>query len=245
MHRILVAFSRSIVSQLHPKMLALLIWPFLAAIVGWIVLAWFAWGPLVDWIADGLLGRFSMVQWTFDRVAAMGFSSAPDVVATVLALLVAILMIFATGMALVAVLAMPIVTRHLGERYPDVQRLVHGRSGRASECGVEHGDLRRGLPADHAPVAGAAARLRDPLVVVVSWLTARVMRFDSLVEHADPVERRALIASHRRSYLISGMLVTVLNYIPPLFLVTPVLSALAYVQASRSTCRAVRESRPE
>src|SRR5690554_6501422 len=99
MTRIYAAFSRSIVSQMHPRMLALLVWPFLAAIVGWIILAWFAWGPLVDWIAANLLGRFSLVQWTFERIAALGFTSAPDVAATVLALLVAIPMIFATGMA--------------------------------------------------------------------------------------------------------------------------------------------------
>lgn len=244
MHRILAAFSRSIVSQLHPKMLGLLVWPFLAAIVGWIVLAWFAWGPLVDWISEGLLGRFSMVQWTFDRLAALGFTSAPDLAATMLALLVAIPMIFATGMALVAVLAMPVVTRHLGERYPDVQR--HG----SWSIGTS---LWNAVSSLAIFVVGYLLTmplwLVPPLAFVIpwlwwSWLTARMMRFDSLVEHADPIERRALITTHRRSYLVLGMLVTVLNYIPPLFLITPVLSALAYVHFSLDMLRRARVARP-
>ena len=240
MHRVLAAFSRSIVSQLHPKMLALLVWPFLAAVVGWIILAWFAWGPLVDWIAESLLGRFSMVQWTFDQIAALGFTSAPDVAATVLALLVAIPMIFATGMGLVAVLAMPVVTSHLGARYPDVVR-------RGSWSIVA--SIWNALSSMAIFVIGYVLTmplwLIPPLAFIVpwlwwSWLTARMMRFDSLVEHADPVERQALVAAHRRSYLLLGMLVTVLNYIPPLFLVTPVLSALAYVHFSLDLLRRSR-----
>src|SRR5690606_20406366 len=89
MQRVLAAFSRSLVSQLHPKMLALLAWPFLAAIAGWIVLAWFAWGPLVDWISGSPLARFSIGRWSFERMAAMGFESAPDPAATRLGLLAA------------------------------------------------------------------------------------------------------------------------------------------------------------
>lgn len=240
MHRILAAFSRSIVSQLHPQMLALLVWPFLAAIVGWILLAWFAWGPLVDWIAESLLGRFSVVQWTFDRMAAIGVESAPDVAATVFALLVAIPMIFATGLGLVAVLAMPVVVRHLGERYPEVQRL--GSMSIAASAWNAVSSIAIFVV---GYLLTMPLWLVPPLAFVVpwlwwSWLTARTMRFDSLAEHADPVERRALIRTHRRSFLLLGMLVTLLNYIPPLFLITPVLSALAYVHFSLDMLRRTR-----
>lgn len=240
MHRVLAAFSRSLASQLHPKMLALLVWPFLAAVVGWIVLAWFAWGPLVDWISESLLGRFSIVRWSFERMAAMGFESAPDLAATMLALLVAIPMIFATGLGLVAVLAMPVVVRHLGGRYPDVRRRGSASIGAS---------IWNAVSSIAIFVVGYILTmplwLIPPLAFVVpwlwwSWLTARTMRFDSLVEHADPVERRALISTHRRSYLLLGLLVTVLNYIPPLFLVTPVLSALAYVHFSLESLRRAR-----
>src|SRR5690606_32177308 len=88
--------------------------------------------------------------------------------------------------------------------------------------------------------------LIPPLALIVpwlwwSWLTARVMRFDSLVEHATPVERRETIAARRREYFLLALLVTALNYIPPLFLVTPVLSALAF---SHYSLAVLREQRP-
>jgi hypothetical protein len=74
-----------------------------------------------------------------------------------------------------------------------------------------------------------------------SWLTARVMRFDSLVEHADAQERSALIARYRRAYFGLGLLVTSLNYIPPLFLITPVLTALAFGHFSLQAVRDARD----
>ena len=54
------------------------------------------------------------------------------------------------------------------------------------------------------------------------------MRLDSLIEYADPEERRAIEQRYRREYLLLAMIVSALNLIPPLFLVTPVLSALAF-----------------
>lgn len=72
------------------------------------------------------------------------------------------------------------------------------------------------------------------------WLTARLMRFDSLVEHADKGERERLIASDRRSYLLLGLATAALNYIPPLFLIAPVLSALVFAHYSLSRLREIR-----
>ena len=73
-----------------------------------------------------------------------------------------------------------------------------------------------------------------------SWLTARILRTDSLAEHATPAERDTLIARHRHGYLGLAMLVTLLNYVPPLFLVTPVLSALAFGHYSLGVLRELR-----
>jgi hypothetical protein len=91
--------------------------------------------------------------------------------------------------------------------------------------------------------------LVPPLALVVpwlcwSWLTARVMRFDSLVEHASAAERRAAIANRRGEYFVLALLVTALNYVPPLFLVTPVLSALAFCHYSLAALREQRAARP-
>ena len=56
-------------------------------------------------------------------------------------------------------------------------------------------------------------------------------------------ERDALIGQHRREYLALALLVTALNYVPPLFLITPVLSALAFGHFSLSALRQLRAQR--
>jgi len=67
--------------------------------------------------------------------------------------------------------------------------------------------------------------------------TARLMRFDSLVEHASSTEREQLIRSDGRAYMLLGLAVAALNYIPPLFLVAPVLSALVFAHYSLARLR--------
>jgi hypothetical protein len=67
-----------------------------------------------------------------------------------------------------------------------------------------------------------------------------MLRFDSLSEHASAAERDLLIDRHGRGYLALGMLVTLLNYVPPLFLVTPVLSSLAFGHFSLAALRELR-----
>ncbi|HEY0876953.1 MAG TPA: hypothetical protein VGE10_00740, partial [Zeimonas sp.] len=55
-------------------------------------------------------------------------------------------------------------------------------------------------------------------------------------------ERGASNAEHRRSYLLLALLVTLLNYVPPLFLITPVLSALAFAHYSLALLRQRRSA---
>ena len=91
--------------------------------------------------------------------------------------------------------------------------------------------------------------LIPPLALVVpwfwwSWLTARVMRMDSLVEYADPEERREIEARFRKQYLLLAMLVSALNLVPPLFLITPVLSALAFGHYSLALLADRRAAQP-
>lgn len=240
MQRVLVAFGRAVVSQLHPKMLALLVVPFLLAIVFWILTAVLVWTPLTDWLQGWLFGGGFMGR-AVDRLAGYGLAGVRDWVPALIALLVVVPVMFASAVVLIAVFAMPLVIRHLGSgAYRDVVRL--GSMSFAAS-------VWNAVSASLLFVAGYLLTLPlwlvPPLALVVpwlcwSWLTARVMRFDSLVEHASAAERGAAIAARRREYYLLALLVTALNYVPPLFLITPVLSALAFGHYSLALLREQR-----
>lgn len=237
MQRVLTAFGRAIVSQLHPKMLALLVIPFVLAIVFWILTAWLVWAPLTDglqgWLFDaGWMARFD--AWA----ASLGVGGLRDWIPALLALLLVVPVMFATAVVLIAVLAMPVVIRHLGSgAYRDVAR----RGSPSIAASVWNAVSSTALFAA-GYVLSLPLWLIPPLALLVpwlwwSWLTARVMRFDSLVEHAGAAERRPAIVARRRDYFVLALLVTALNYVPPLFLITPVLSALAFGHYSLALLR--------
>lgn len=247
MQDVLTAFGRAIVSQLHPKMLALLVVPFVLAIVFWAATAYGLWDPITGWLQawlfdGGWLSRLG--AWA----ASHGFTGFADWTVALLALLLVVPMMFATAVVLIGVLAMPLVIRHLGN---GPYRDVVPKGSLALVPSIWNGVSSMLLFAV-GYLLSLPLWLIPPLALVVpwlwwSWLTARVMRFDSLVEHADTGERAALIAQKRRSYFLLALLVTLLNYVPPLFLITPVLSALAFAHYSLALLRrrrAAMEVRP-
>ena len=114
------ALLQAAASQLHPKMLALLMGPFLLAGLLWVPLAWTLWQPVVAWlhawVVDGWLA--GTLGWPVDAGGWFGWTGW---VAPVLAVLLIGPLALATALVLVGVLSMPVVLRHLGaHRYADV-----------------------------------------------------------------------------------------------------------------------------
>lgn len=242
MSGVLRAFGRGVASQMQPAMLALLVVPFVVAIVFWALTAWFVWTPLTDWLAAALLQGDGWLRRAFDWSGQGGMAGARSALGVAVALLVLLPLMFVTAVAIVGVIAMPVVNRHLSAGpYRDVAR-------RGSSAIVA--SLWNAVSSAMLFMVGYLASmplwlLFGPLALVVpwfwwSWLTARIMRFDSLAEHADPAERRMLIRRWRRQYFGLSLAVTALNYVPPLFLVTPVLSALCFGHFSLAALRQAR-----
>ena len=72
------------------------------------------------------------------------------------------------------------------------------------------------------------------MAVVLSlfwWAFAfsRMMRLDAIVEHASPAERRLLLQRHNVGFFWGiGLLCSLLNLLPPAWVILPVFSALVY-----------------
>jgi len=239
--RVLSALGRGLASQFTPRMLALLVLPFLVAIGFWIVSAWFLWDPVTGWFQTVVFQGDGWMARGYRSIAPFGLAGLSTWVPNLFAFLLLVPIAIATALALIALLAMPVVIRHLGrETYPDL-----ARQGSLA-LGANLWNVLRSLVVF---IAGYLLTmplwLIPPLALIVpwlwwGWLTARLMRFDSLVEHASTLERQRLIRSDRRAFLLLGLAVALLNYIPPLFLVAPVLSALVFAHYSLSRLREQR-----
>lgn len=234
------SLAKATASQFHPKMLALLIGPFLLSIIVWAVLAWLIWSPLNHWLGDMLFSSGflkTLDQW----LISAGFSAPKSWLPPLLTFMLLVPIMFATAVTAIAVFAMPIVIRHLASNdYADIER-----RGTLSIAGSLWNSLSSLAVFVVGYVVTMPLWLIPPLFIVVPWLwwgwfNSRVLRFDSLQEHATSGEMDSLIAKQKGQYRLLGLAVAALNYIPPLFIVAPVFGALAFAHFS---FQAIRDQR--
>jgi len=207
---------RALAYCLHPRVILLSFVPVLLMAACAFVLGYFLWDPalqaLTGWLqswglTDPLLAWFGMV----------GLESWRSVFAPLLVLALATPVIVVLALLLVGLFMMPAMVRLVvRRRFADLERR-HG----ASLLGSLAWSLGSTLLALLALAATLPLWLLPPLALVLppviwGWLTYRVFAYDALADHADRDERVALLARHRVSLLIMGMVCGFLGAAPSL-----------------------------
>jgi uncharacterized protein involved in cysteine biosynthesis len=238
---VFIAYLKAIRSQLSPKMLALLIGPMLISVVFWVLLLWFLWTPMTHWIDDWLFDSDGMFSGITAFLNTIGLGAAKSILPGLMTFMFTFPIMIALALIFIAIVSMPVVIRHLSAtEYSDL-----GRRGNFSVSTSAWNVLKAGVIFIVGYLITMPLWLIPPLALVVpllwwGWLNSRIMRFDSLVEHASVGERRSIIMQNRPKYYLLGVMVAILNYIPPLFIVAPVFSALAFGHFSLKALRDFR-----
>ena len=245
--RVRVAFSRAIVSQLHPRMLAALIMPFLVALLGAVLLLWLFWSPLKEHIAVWLTqwGVFSEQPdlWLIGAgLFAIKFFIVPLLAAAALLPLAGI-----AGLIVSAVLVMPIVLTFVQNK----QAQPLHKQGKFAFSYSTWNALWVGLLFVVGWLLTLPLWLIAPLALILPifwWAFAftRLLRVDSMVEHASPAERKTLLARHNKEYWFIGGALALLNLLPPAWLILPVFSALVFAHFNLAALAELRaEQQPQ
>lgn len=224
MSAVLLALSRAIAALAEPRILGLLLLPPLGSLLLWTVLGWVFWDSWTG-IVRGALGLTAVAGWLADWNALWVVDYA-----AVLAVLAAILpAMLVTALLVTEIVAMPLIVEWVARRHYDGLR-------RAGESGVT-ASLVNALGA--VAVFALAWILTLPLwltgigaflapLLCSAWLNQRLFRHDALAAHATRAEMVALFAATRGEWLLLGVLLSILLYVPVLNLAVPVLSALAF-----------------
>lgn len=245
MNDIARALGRALVSQFHPRMLWLAIWPFLVALVLWGVLGFLFRDPAIDALVR-VASQSALGSWIG---AGFGWFGVPGglfvMVAIVYIALVFALMVL-TALLIIATVAMPAVVEHVASRdYPALAR-KHG--------GTYVGSLANALWISVVFLIGFVLTiplwLFAPLAFLVpllwwGWATARMFRYDALVIHASSEERAILFSRHGKAFFTIGALVSLLNFVPPLFFLVPILGGLAFTHYGLRALERLRAERGE
>ena len=223
----------------HPRMLWLMIWPMLLAVVAWGIAALVLWGRTALWLAAHLK------QWVESGVFFFRFETgdAMLVVAHVLLVLLFVPLVWITALLILSTFGMPAMVDHVAERrFPQLAR----RKG-----GSVAGSLWNGIVA----LAGLAvlclvsipAWLVPPLwplipVAIMGWLNQQVLRYDALAEHATRDEMRAIFSARRGALYLLGAMLALLAYVPLVGFLAPALFGLAFIHFLLGELDAVRQA---
>jgi len=222
-------------------MLALLLWPMLAAVLLWVGAALFFWG---NWVASvtQLVQATALQQWV-----AQGFLSivAHYLISIILVLLL-LPAIYVTALVITAVFAMPVMVNHVAARYYPELELKKG--------GSVAGSIGNAVIAIAVYCAGWLLSL--PLwlfspfalllpVILMAYLNQRLFRYDALAEHASHSEYEQLIERSTVKLYLLGTAAGLLQFVPLLNLFLPVYIGLAFIYLCLAELQQLRQPTQE
>jgi hypothetical protein len=216
MNAVILAFSRGMLSLLHPKMLLLSLAPFLVAGLLWGVLGWLYWDTWTAWLNSVLSDSYAGNTLRWAAVWSLG-ETIKLILAPLLTMLLIVPLVAASALLLIAVFGMPVMVNHVADRtYVGLERRRGGNWLVSLLNGLWVTSVWLVLwvlclPLLLIPVIGPLAPL-----LLTAWATARMFSYDALVEHADASESRELRRSHRGRLFVLGCISAVLGSAPTL-----------------------------
>ena len=221
---ILDALSRAFRDLFQFKVMWIVIWPILAALLLWIVLGVAFWDTFSGWIASGL-NAIGMQAW-LEGVEPRWVANAIQAVAH---LILFVPLVFITALLITAVFAMPALIALVAEHdYPQLKRENGGgMAGSLINTAVAM-VVFIAIWALTLPLWLIGAGMVVPFIAA-AYLNQRLFRYDAIAEHASRKEMQAMISQHRSSWWGLGLLTGLLQFVPLLNLFAPVLTALAFI----------------
>lgn len=213
-------------SLLHPRMLWLMIWPMLIALLAWGVVLLFTGAQLVavlsGWMQQWLQSGTFFIRWDF--------GDAVTVAAKVLVFLAFVPLVWLTALFILSIFGMQAMVEHIASRrFP---QLVRRRGGGVAGSLVNSVAALAGLAV--LGVVSIPFWLIPPLwplipVAIMGWVNQRVLRYDALAEHATADEMRAIFSARRGTLYVLGAVLALLAYVPLVGFLAPVLFGLAFI----------------
>jgi CysZ protein len=221
---ILVALSRAFRDLFQFKVLWIVIWPMLAAVMLWFVLGVTFWDTFSGWIASGLdaIGMQTWLEGVEPRWVANGIQAFAH-------LILFVPLVFVTALLITALFAMPALIGLVARRdYPQLKRENGGgKVGSLINTAVAMG-IFIGIWVLTLPLWLIGAGVAVPFIAA-TYLNQRLFRYDAIEEHASSDEMQTMISLHRSSWWGLGLLTCLFQFVPLLNLVAPVLTALAFI----------------
>jgi hypothetical protein len=216
MKLVLDAFWRAFAYCLHPRVMLASLFPLLLMVTGLGLLGYLFWEPALDQVRQWL-ESFELLHSAWSFLERFGMGGLKPVLAPMLVILVVTPVVVISSLLLVALVMMPALVRLVAARRFSHLQALRGASFWRSALW----SLAVSLAALLACLLTLPLWLLPPVALVLpaliwGWLTAKVMAFDALAEHASAQERRTLLREHAAPLLVMGILCGYLGAAPSL-----------------------------
>jgi len=238
MQTVISALFEALKTLFHPKMLSLVLWPMLVAVVLWVGAAIFFWE---SWVASltGILQATPLEQWMAQGV----FAVVSHYLITIILVLLLLPAIYVTALVITAVFEMPMMVSYVARTsYPELERKKGGTTG---------GSVANAAVAIVVYCVGWVLSL--PLwlfspfglalpVVLMAYLNQRLFRYDALAEHASREEYEQILEQSTVKLYLLGAAVGLLQFVPLLNLFLPTYVGLAFIHLCMAELKQLRQS---
>jgi hypothetical protein len=224
MTAILGAMARALRDLFSLRVLWVVVWPMGVALLLWLALGVTFWSTFSGWIAQGL-DVIGIQAWLTDLEPVW----VAHGIQLIVHLLLFVPLVMLTALVITALFAMPALIRVVAERdYPELKRECGGGlAGSLWNAAVAIG-LFAVLWLVTLPLWLIGVGVIVPFVAA-AYLNQRLFRYDALAEHASTEEMAALFKSERNGWWGLGLLTGLLQFVPLLNLLGPVVAALAFI----------------
>ena len=237
MNPIIDALAKAFRDLFQFRILWIVVWPMLAAVLLWLVLGVTFWDTFSGWIANGLT-TLGIQHWLED----MEPHWVANAIQATLHLILFVPMVFITALMITAFFAMPALIRLVADRdYPQLKR----ESG-----GSIAGNLLNAVLAIVIFIAIWVLTL--PLwfigvgvvlpFIAATYLNQRMFRYDALAEHGSSEEMKILFYKYQSSWWGLGLLTGLLQFVPLLNLFAPVFTGLAFIHFGLARLAKLRQA---
>jgi uncharacterized protein involved in cysteine biosynthesis len=238
MQDVVDAFSRAVTDFFHPRMLALIVIPLLAALLLWGAIAVFFWDDWMHWL------QHSIEQgWLSHGLFASWAAWLAQSLSAVLIVLLIFPLSLVTALVVTAVCAMPPIVHFVAQRRFPALEERHGGGFVGSIVNALGATIIFAilwlvtLPLWLTGILGIVL----PLLLSM-YLNQRLFRYDALAEHASAAELPRVLARAKWRLYGMGLLIAALYYIPVINLLIPVLGGLAFAQLCLGELARMRKS---
>lgn len=224
MSAVLDAFARALRDLFDLRVLWVVIWPLLAASALWLVLAIVFWGTFSGWLMAGL-ERIGVEAW----LAGLEPVWIATGIQALLHLLIFVPLVYLTALVITALFGMPALIRVVAERnYPELAREAGGGLAGSLWNAVVAVVVFLVLWVVSIPLWIIGVGVLVPFLAA-AYLNQRLFRYDAIAEHASAAEMAALFREQRGGWWGLGLLTGLVQFVPFVNLLGPVIAALAFI----------------